>query len=97
MIVLTAYAKFSPDHLDAAIVACRTIRGHSVSETGCERYEFFQSPDEPSQVVFVEEWTTRGHLDTHFEQAAFKHFIATIGPLLERPPEIKIFESTVQG
>lgn len=95
MTVLTAYATFLPDKLDAALEACRTVRGHSLKEPGCERYDFFQSSEEPNKIVFVEEWTTRNDLDTHFQQDAFKEFFATIQDLLVAPPEIRIFEATL--
>jgi quinol monooxygenase YgiN len=97
MTVLTAYATFAPDKIEAALGACRTVRGHSVKEPGCERYDFFQSADEPNKIVFVEEWTSRADLDLHFKQAAFIDFGAAIADLLAGPPEIRIFEASLSG
>lgn len=97
MTVLTAYINFQSDKIDAALEACRTVRSHSVKEPGCERYDFFQSPDEPNIVVFVEEWTTRQDLEVHFQQDAFNEFAASIKDLVVSPPEIRIFESTLTG
>ena len=95
MVVLTAYAHLLPDKVDVAIEACRVVRSQSVLEPGCERYDFFQSSDDPTKVVFVEEWTSKAHLDTHFQQPAFNDFFAVMGPCLVGPPEIRIFESTL--
>ena len=95
MIVLTAYATLLPDKLEQALDACRTVRLHSVREPGCERYDFFMSPDHPGRVVFVEEWTSRAHLNEHFEREAFQQFFATIADMLADRPEIRVFESTL--
>lgn len=95
MVVLTAYATLLPDKVEQALEACRTVRGHSVLEPGCERYDFFQSPDDETKIVFVEEWTTKAHLDTHFQQDAFNVFFAAIGGLVQAPPQIRMFESSL--
>lgn len=95
MTVLTAYINFLPEKKEAALAACRTVRSYSVKEPGCERYDFFQSPDEPNMIVFVEEWTTRNDLEVHFKQDAFNQFAATIKDIVSNPPEIRIFEATL--
>lgn len=95
MVVLTAYCQVKPDCIEEALEACRTVRAASVLESGCDRYDFFQSPDDPTQIVFVEEWSSRADLDLHFEQEAFDKFMATMGDLMTGPPEIRIFDSTL--
>ena len=95
MVVLTAYATLLPDQVEQALEACRTVRGHSVLEAGCERYDFFQSPDDETKIVFVEEWTTKAHLDTHFQQDAFNVFFTAFGGFVQAAPVIRIFESTL--
>lgn len=97
MTVLTAYVFLHPDKVDEALDACRTVRGHSRLEAGCERYDFFQSPDDPTQIVFVEEWTTREDLELHFQQDAFKVFAAAMDSLVAKPTDIRIFASTLSG
>jgi quinol monooxygenase YgiN len=95
MTVLTAYVNFQPGKIEAALQACRTVRGQSVQEPGCERYDFFQSTDDAAKIVFVEEWTTKADLDLHFLQPAFLEFSAAIQDLLVSPPEIRIFEAAL--
>ena len=97
MTVLTAYVSLLPDRVEDALAACRTVRELSQKEPGCERYDFYQSPDEATRIVFVEEWSTRNHLEVHFQQPAFKEFFATMQPLLASPPEIRIFESALES
>ncbi len=95
MVLLTAYATVLPDQIETALEACRLIREVSVTEPGCERYDFFQNPFEGTRMVFVEEWTSKAHLDIHFQQPAFAEFMQTMTPLLASPPEIRIFDSTL--
>jgi len=97
MTVLTAYATLKPDQIEAALEACRVVRTHSIKEPGCDRYDFYQSPDDATKLVFVEEWATKADLDTSFQQPAFNEFFATLSPLLQSPPEIRIFESTLNS
>jgi quinol monooxygenase YgiN len=97
MTVLTAYLNFLPDKIDAGLQACRTVRGHSVQEPGCERYDFFQSPGDAARIVFVEEWSTKADLDLHFRQPAFLEFAGAIQSLLVSPPEIRIFDASLQA
>lgn len=94
MVVLTAYVSVLPDKIPAALEACRKVRQPSLAEPGCEKYDFFQSPDDPTSIVFVEEWASKQHLDTHFEQTAFKDFFASLSEYLQKPPDIRIFEAT---
>lgn len=97
MTVLTAYVYLLPEQVESAIAACRIVRGYSVKEKGCEKYDFFQSPDDPTQVVFVEEWTTREDLELHFQQDAFKEFAATMESKVAKPTDMRIFESVLEG
>ena len=95
MIVLTAYVNLKADKIEEGIAACEIVRAASILEPGCEVYDFFQSPRNPKEVVFVEEWTTLADLHTHFEQAAFLDFKAKMDDLVEAPTVLKIFESTL--
>jgi len=97
MILLTAYATILPDRLNQALEACRTVRAASVLEAGCERYDFFQSPDEETRIVFVEEWSSRSDLDLHFQQDAFIQFMGKMENCVSAPPEIRIFDSCLMS
>jgi quinol monooxygenase YgiN len=93
MVVLTAYSRVRADRVEEAIAACRAVRSQSVQEPGCERYDFFQSPDDPQLIVFVEEWTSIHDLHVHFEQPAFNTFMEAMNGMLESPAEIRIFDA----
>ena len=97
MILLTAYAFILPDQISHALDACRTVRAASVLEPGCERYDFFQSPDDETRIVFVEEWSSRSDLDLHCLQDAFQQFMAKMESYFSAPPEIRIFDSCLMS
>lgn len=91
MVVLIAHAHFKVEQVDAAVAACRQVRSLSVEEPGCDRYDFYQSPDDPAHIVFVEQWTSRELLQEHFSARSFIEFQATISDLLVAKPEIRIY------
>ena len=95
MIVLTVYVSVEESKVNVALAHCREVRRLSVLEPGCERYDFFQSPDDPTRLVFVEEWTSQPHLDAHFEQHSFKSFIESMSDCLAAPPDMRQFEATL--
>lgn len=97
MTVLTAYVRLRPETVTPALEACRTVRAASLQEHGCESYDFFQSPDDPTSVVFVEEWSDKAALDAHFQQEAFQNFFATMSQLWQNEPDIRIFEAQRMG
>lgn len=95
MIVLTAYGTLQPGTQETILAASRKNRAFAVTEPGCERFDFFISPDEPERFVFVEEWTTLADLHNHFAQPNFSDFMASMQTCLAAPPEIRIFEASL--
>lgn len=41
---------------------------------GCEKSDFYQSPDDRGQLVYVAAWASKTHLDDHYQRDAFKEF-----------------------
>jgi len=93
MIVLTAYAQVKTGQGVAALQACEVVRQASVLEPGCHRYDYYVSPRDENQIVFVEEWSSLEDLQTHFQQQAFLSFMAAMGDLLQGEAEIRIFDA----
>src|SRR5437016_2319453 len=50
-------------------------------EEGCERYELFQSLDDPDTLVILESWASQDLLDRH-QEAERTGYGSLIGPLL---------------
>ena len=97
MTVLTAYARLKPGAVDQALAACAEVYAKTQGEPGCEKYDYFQNPRDPHLIVFVEEWTTREHLDVHLKLDHVQQFFAVLNPLLAQAPELRIFEAELQA
>lgn len=88
MIVLTPRVLVKSDSVVAFTKLAAGMLGPSRAEEGCISYNFYNSPLEPTQFVFVEEWETMAHLHAHFETSHFKEFIAAVENLLASPPDM---------
>ena len=95
MIVLNAYGILKPGTEEMMLAASRKNKAVAVTESGCERFDFFFSPDNPLAFVFVEEWTTLADLQSHFAQPNFADFMAALETCVAAPPEIRIFDANL--
>jgi quinol monooxygenase YgiN len=91
MVILTAHFAVQPDKMEASILSCSKVRTESHKEPACLEYDFFQSPDNPLRMVFLERWETREGLEEHFGTEHFKQFFAEAQTWLATPPEITIY------
>lgn len=80
-----------PEKLADALAACRAVRTPTLSEPGVTEYDFFQSPDDPNHVVFVETWESREALEAHFATPHFGAFFSQVPQLAARPPVIHVY------
>lgn len=92
MIALFASMDVRPECIDDALAACRAVREPSQKEAGCLRYDFYQSPDTPTNIVFFEEWESREILTAHFAEEHFKTFFAAVQPFMVAPPKIRVYD-----
>jgi quinol monooxygenase YgiN len=61
-------------------------------EAGCLNYDLHQSPDDPAQFLFHENWTSRAHLDAHLQNDHIKTALPRMDELCVGMPEIKLWE-----
>jgi quinol monooxygenase YgiN len=61
-------------------------------EAGCINYDLHQSPEDPGQFLFHENWTTRAALDAHLQNDHIKVLLPRMDALCVGMPEIKIWE-----
>ena len=64
------------------------------AEDGCTSYRVYVGTEDRDEVVFVEEWTSRTALERHFATPHFLAFVAAMGALAARPPEVRIYDVT---
>lgn len=58
-------------------------------EAGCVSYELLHNAQDPTDFVFVEEWTSDEALDEHLSSAHMQAASVKAGALLSAPPDIR--------
>ena len=59
----------------------------SRSEAGCQRFEVYQSHNDPSLFMLIERWDTQQHVDRHRQGHAFREiYEPLVLPLVNRAP-----------
>jgi len=92
MIIVAATVIARPGCEDAVERQCIGLLAPTRAERGCERYAAGRDLVDGRVYRFYEHWRDRAALDAHFASAHFLAAKEAIGPLLEREPEILIFE-----
>jgi len=76
MVVLVVHVHVKSEHLDQYLAHCESMLEPSRAEEACISYDYFSKTDDPTHVVFVEEWLSAEGLQAHFEMAHFKKFVS---------------------
>jgi len=61
-------------------------------EAGCINYDLHVSPDVPAKFLFHENWTSKAHLDAHFQSPHIKALLPRVDELCVAFPEISTWE-----
>ena len=61
-------------------------------EAGCIRYDLHVATDNPARFVFLEDWTSRAHLDAHLQTPHLQALVARLDELCVAPPEMSTWE-----
>lgn len=62
-------------------------------EPGCLAHAVHQDAENPSRLVFVEQWADREALSAHFAVPASRAFVKAVGGLAVAQPEISIYDA----
>lgn len=54
-----------PAHIESVADALGRAGAKSRQEPGCQRWEAYQSQEDPKRFLLVERWTTKGDWETH--------------------------------
>ena len=81
-----------PDTVDATREALASLVEPSRAEAGCERYDLFQSTDDPTRFQTVEQWADAAAIQTHMASDHVQAAFAAAGDLLGAEPVIQSFE-----
>ncbi len=62
------------------------------AEAACINYNLHRLCEDGSVFMFHETWASRAKLDEHLATPHLTGFLGKVGPLLERPAEVKVYE-----
>ncbi len=78
---------------DALTLSLEHVR-RSRTENGCIAHAVHQDAENPSRLVFVEEWSDRTALAAHFAVPASRVFVKAVNEIAIEAPKIDIFDAT---
>ena len=90
MLIVIAKAGCAPENRDELVELARWMQNESRQEPGCINYAFYNSLEDPTEFVAIEEWESKEALQAHFEAASVAGFGRRVGNLLDRPPQVNI-------
>ena len=95
MIIVTGVVHARPDNLDAVLAKSLEHVRRSRAEPGCLLHAVHQDVEDPLKLVFLEHWTDRTALLTHFGVAASRAFASEVRALAARPPVMDVYEAEI--
>lgn len=84
--IITAKARFAPDHVDAIVEASAIMTRASQGEDGCIDYAFAQDVTDPTLFRIIEIWEDDAALARHFTMP----HMAVFGETLAKMPPVSI-------
>ena len=92
MIVVIGRVRCQPEERELLEGLLTTMQRKSREEQGCIAYGFFQSIEDPTEYVAVEEWVSREALDAHFRQPHLAEFSEGLAKTVAAAPTIAFHE-----
>ncbi len=94
MLYVVAKAKIQPEKLDEYMQIVKEIVPIVHGEEGCIRYEpcvnWSEDGSVAPEVVMMETWASKKHLDAHLASAHMKEFVEKVKPLRLGPSELML-------
>ena len=81
-------------HLAQAIALSQEHVARSRKEPGCNAHAVHQDTENPSRLVFVEQWSDQAALAEHFRVPASRAFVEALSALATSAPSMAIYEAT---
>jgi quinol monooxygenase YgiN len=93
VIIVTGSVKARPDARDEVVrLGLEHVR-RSRLEPGCLLHSVHHDVEDANRLVFLEHWTDRDALTTHFRVPASRAFAKALGELAAEPPTMEIYEA----
>jgi quinol monooxygenase YgiN len=69
VIIITSTVQIRADHYDEAVAFSKRHVAASRLESGCLSHRYFEDPENPCTLVFLEYWKDQAAIDAHFAQS----------------------------
>jgi quinol monooxygenase YgiN len=92
MIVVAGTIKINPERKAEAIKAALAMAQATEAESGCLRYQFYESLAQPNTFFIFEEWETAVALEAHFQTPHMAVFQEKIPAFIAGEMNIKRYE-----
>lgn len=92
MITIVAKLKAQPGKEDALFAVLSNLIEVVKNEPGNKRYELYRSVDDPTTLLFYEEYVDQAAIDAHVNAPYLKAAFAEIGPMFAGRPEIRRYQ-----
>jgi quinol monooxygenase YgiN len=93
LIVVTGSVVVQDGRLDEALALSLAHVRRSRTEPGCLAHAVHRDVENPSRLVFVEEWADRAALTAHFAVPDSRAFVRALAAIAVEPPVMSIFEA----
>lgn len=94
MVLVIGRVRCQPAERAALEGLLATMQEKSRLEDGCISYGFFQSIEDETEYVAVEEWESQEALDAHFQQPHLAEFSAGLAKTVASAPSVAFHEVT---
>jgi quinol monooxygenase YgiN len=94
MIVVTGSVTARQDCFEEARRLSLEHVHRSRGEPGCISHAVHVDCENPSRLVFIEQWADRATLAAHFAVPASRNFVRALAALVSAPPTIEIYDAT---
>ena len=93
MIVITGDVRVAAEDLDQALRVSLEHVHRSREEPGCVSHAVHQDAEDPTHLVFFEEWSDIDSVRAHFAVPASLEFVEQISVLATEPPRLRVLEA----
>ena len=93
MIIVTGSVVADTGRLDELLALSLEHVRRSRTEPGCLAHAVHRDAENPTRLVFIEEWSDRASLEAHFAVPAARAFVKAARALAAAPPTINVYDA----
>ena len=95
MLVVTAKMYFKDGKLKEAEHILGELIEKTNQENGCIEYRSYLSNNSPDEIIIIEKWESKEHLDAHMKSKHFVELLPKIGEKCSKEAEISIYSPLI--